>query len=169
MQSADAAPGLNVCIGSGPIDLYLTTLAQADASVASRLSNQWLQLRGIGAQDGAISLFTSNASACSSELGTATSVKSMVSFVARFADSGQADRAWESGVFGFVPPPPGQMAPGLTRGAGTGLGLSSFTYDRPPVRLAGWHRSVYVALVVVSNLDLNAFKTATTAIDGRLN
>jgi hypothetical protein len=35
--------------------------------------------------------------------------------------------------------------------------------------LASWRKSVYVALVVVSNLDLNAFHAATAAIDPRLN
>jgi hypothetical protein len=169
LQSGDAAPGLNVCLGSGPIDVYLATIAQSDSVLAARASNQWAQLRLLGAQDGAISLFTSNASACNAELGATTSVKAMVSLVARFADSGQADRAWESGVFGFTPPPPAEIVPGLTRGAGTGLGLSSFSYERPSVRLACWHRSVFVALVVVSNLDLNTFKAATAAVDARLN
>jgi hypothetical protein len=55
------------------------------------------------------------------------------------------------------------------RGQGTGLGLSSFTYDRPSVRLACWRRSVYVALVAVSNLDVTTFQAATAAIDPRLN
>jgi hypothetical protein len=72
-------------------------------------------------------------------------------------------------VFGFAPPPPGQLTPGLTRGTSTGLGLSSFTYDRPSVRLASWHRSVFVALLVVSNFDVTTFKAATAAIDPRLN
>ena len=87
----------------------------------------------------------------------------------RAADEGQADRAWQSGVFGFAPPPPGELVPGLTRGTSTGLGLSSFTYDRPSIRLACWHRSVFVALVAVSNLDLTTFKATTAAIDARLN
>jgi hypothetical protein len=35
--------------------------------------------------------------------------------------------------------------------------------------LASWRRSVFVALVVVSNLDVNAFHAATGAVDPRLN
>jgi hypothetical protein len=158
-----------VCLGSGPIDVYLATLSQANATVATRASDQWQQLRAHGARDGAISMFTSSPSACSAELGATANVKAMVSVVVRFGDSGEAHRAWESGVFGFAPPPPGSISPGLTRGAGTGLGLSSFIYDRPSVRLACWQRSIFVALVVLSNLDPNAFKASTLAVDARLN
>jgi hypothetical protein len=169
LQSSDVPAGLNVCLGSGPIDVYLATLVQADASVAARVSDQWQQLRALGATDGAISLFTSNPTACKAELGAIVGVKAMVGIVARFGDSGEAHRGWESGVFGFSPPPPGEIAPGVTRGTSTGLGLSSFTYDRPSVRLACWQRSVFVALVVLSDLDANAFKVATAAVDARLN
>ena len=45
----------------------------------------------------------------------------------------------------------------------------SWTYDRSNIRLASWHKSVFVALVVVSNLDAAAFKAATATIDARLN
>jgi hypothetical protein len=86
-----------------------------------------------------------------------------------FGDEGQADRAWQSGVLGFVPPAPGELPPGLNRGTATGLGLSAWTYERAPVRLACWHKSVFVALVVLTNLDPAAFKTATAAVDARLN
>jgi len=151
------------------MDVYLSVLAGADAAVASRLSEQWSVMQTQGATDGAISTFARNPTACRAELGAATSVQAISSFVARFADEGEADRAWQSGTLGFSPPPPGLLLPGLTRGTSTGLGLSSFTYDRPSVRLACWHRSVFVALVVVSNLDLGAFKAATAAIDPRLN
>ena len=169
LQSGDVPAGLNVCVGSGPVDVFLSVLAGADPTLASRESDQWTQLRRQGATAAAISVFAANASACNAELGATPGVKAVASFVARFADEGQADRAWQSGVFGFAPPPPGQLTPGLTRGTSTGLGLSSFTYDRPSVRLASWHRSVFVALVVVSNLDLATFKAATSAIDPRLN
>ena len=91
-----------------------------------------------------------------------------MSFVAVFGDSGQADRAWISGVFGFTPPASGQIVAGVTRGTGTGLGLNSWTYDRGPFKLASWHKSVFVALVAVANLDAAAFKAATAAVDARL-
>jgi hypothetical protein len=169
LQPSEAPAGLNVCLGSGPIDVYLTSLTQADAAVGARASNQWRQLQSQGARDGAVSVFASNSSACAAELGATSTVTAVASFVARFDDSGQAHRAWETGIFGFAPPPPGQIAPGVTRGTATGLGLSSFTYDRPSVRLASWHRSVFVSLVVVSNLDSSTFKSAATAIDARLD
>ena len=169
LQSGDVPAGLDVCVGSGPMDVYLSVLAGADAAVASRLSEQWSVMQTQGATEGAISTFATNPTACRAELGAATSVQAVSSFVARFADEGEADRAWQSGILGFSPPPPGLLLPGLTRGTSTGLGLSSFTYDRPSVRLACWHRSLFVALVVVSNLDLGAFKAATAAIDPRLN
>jgi len=169
LQSAEIPAGLNPCLGSGPIDVYVTTLAHADANLGARVGGQWDQLRAAGATSGAISLFTATPAACNAELATTSSAKSVVAFVAAFSDAGQADRAWEAGVFGFMPPAPGELPAGVTRGTGTGLGLSSWTYDRPPVRLACWHKSVFVTLVVVSNLDAATFKTATTAIDARLN
>ena len=169
LQSGDVPAGLNVCLGSGPIDVYLSVLSDADATLAARETTQWQALRELGAKTGAISLFTSDTSACKIEFGATGTVKAMASFVAQFADEGEADRAWQAGVFGFAPPPPGQVSPGLTRGASTGLGASSFVYDRPPVRLASWRHSVFVALVVVSNLDMNAFHSATGAVDPRLN
>jgi hypothetical protein len=169
LQSSEVPAGLSPCLGSGPIDVYITTLANADVNLAARVANQWQQLRIAGATSGAISLFASTPAACNAELATTSTAKAIAAFVAQFADSGQADRAWESGVFGFMPPTPGDLPAGVIRGTGTGLGLSSWTYDRPPARLASWHKAVFVALVVVTNLDAATFKTATTAIDARLN
>ena len=169
LQSADAPAGLNPCLGAGPVEVYLAQLATADATVAARVSAQWQELRAEGAEEGAISVFAADPSACKAELGAAGSVKAVMSMVVMFSDPGLADRAWESGVLGFAPPPVAEVAPGLTRGSATGLGLSSFTYFRPPVLLACWHRSVFVALVVASNLDAATFKSATAAVDARLN
>ena len=169
LQSADVPSGLNVCLGSGPIDVYIVSLAHADPALAARVGTQWQQLVVGGATGGAISLFTASPAACNAELGATSNVKSVTSFVAIFNDSAQADRAWGSGVFGFVPPAPGEILPGVVRGTDTGLGLSSWTYDRANIRLASWHKSVFVALVIVSNLDAAAFKAATVAIDARLN
>jgi hypothetical protein len=169
LQSADIPSGLSACLGSGPIDVYVTSLAQTDAALAARVRAHWEQLRVAGAISGAISLFTASPAACNAELAATSNVKSIASLVAIFADSAQADRAWGAGVFGFVPPAPGEILAGVTRGTGTQLGLSSWTYDRPPVRLASWRKSVFVALVVVSNLDVNAFNAATAAVDARLN
>jgi hypothetical protein len=160
---------LNACLGSGPIDVYVTNLAQVDGALAARVGEQWQQLQGAGATAGAISVFTASPAACNAELGTTTNVKSIASFVAVFENSGQADRAWGSGVFGFVPPAPGQILAGVTRGTATGLGLSSWTYDHAPARLASWHKSVFIALVVAGGLDVAAFRAATTAVDARLN
>ena len=61
------------------------------------------------------------------------------------------------------------LAFGRSQGAATGLGLSSFTYVRGSVRLACWHRSVFVALIVLSNLDPAVFPAATAAVDARLS
>jgi hypothetical protein len=168
VQSADIPAGLNACLGSGPIEVYTTSLAQADAALAGRIAGQWQQLRIAGATGGAISLFTASQAACSAELAATSNIKSITSFVAIFEDSGQADRAWGSGVFGFAPPVSGEIMAGVTRGTGTGLGLNSWTYDRPPLRLAAWRKSIFVAFVVVSNLDVATFKAATSAVDGRL-
>jgi len=169
LQPADIPSGLKVCLGSGPIDVYIVSLAHADPGLAAKVGSQWQQLVVGGATAGAFSLFTATPAACNAELGAASNVKSVAAFVAIFADSAQADRAWGSGVFGFAPPAPGEILPGAVRGSDTGLGLSSWTYDRSNIRLASWHKSVFVALVVVGNLDAAAFKAATAAIDARLN
>jgi hypothetical protein len=169
LQSGDIPAGLVVCLGSGPIDIYVTSLAHSDAALAAKVATQWDELRAEGAHDGAISLFVANRAACSAELAAMGAFKGLVSFVAAFGDAGEADRAWESGVFGFIPPAPGELPPGVVRGTPTGLGLSSWTIDSAPVRLASWHKSVFVALVVATNLDVTTFKTATAAVDARLN
>ena len=169
LQTGEVPSGLNVCLGSGPIDVYLASLALADATIGARAADQWQQMRALGARDGAISLFTSDTAACNAELGATSNAKAMVSFVARFDDSGQAHRAWEGGVFGFAPPPPSVIIAGVTRGTATGLGVSSFTYERHSVRLASWQSSVFVALVVASNFDSGTFKAAATTVDARLN
>jgi hypothetical protein len=169
LQASEVPAGLIECPGSGPIDTYVSSLQATNAALATRTAGQWQALQALGAIEASVSLFTSDPSACSAELGAVGKIKSAASFVARFADDGQADRAWQAGVLGFAPPAPDQVAPGIRRGTGTGLGLSSWTYDRQPVRLACWKRSVFVALLVLTNLDANAFKAATGAVDARLN
>jgi hypothetical protein len=169
LQSSDVPTTLNACVGSGPLDVYLSVLETAEPKLAGRLTTQWIDLVNHGARAGAISVYAASPAACKVELGSTTTAKAIASVVIQFEDAGQADRAWQAGVFGFIPPAPGELMPGLVRGTGTGLGLSSFTYDRPSVRLACWRHSVYVALVAVSNFDLGTFKAATAAIDPRLN
>ena len=169
LQAADVPSGLTPCAGNGPIDAYLTTLAGTNPSVAATDSTRWAGIRTGGASAGAISIFAADPSACNAELGALSNTKSAMSFVAVFADPGEADRAWVAGVFGFAPPAVGEVVPGITRGTATGLGLSSFTYVRAPLLLASWHRSVFVALVVTNVLDPGAFKAATAAVDARLN
>ena len=169
LQPGEVQANLNPCPGSGPIATYLTSLAAADPTLASRMTSQWQQLRAAGVLDGAISLFAADPTACTAQLAATSKIQAATSFVAVFADEGQADRAWEAGTFGFVPPPPGEVSPGLLRGTGTGLGLSSWTYDHSGVHIACWHKSVFVALLVISNLDANAIKTASATVDARLN
>ena len=169
LQPGEIPASLAPCPGFGPIDGYLSNLRASDPALASRMSERWQQLRAEGAVSAAISLFAADPAACAAELGATSTIKAAASFVAVFADEGQAERAWGSGVLGFVPPAPNQVAAGLARGKATGLGLSSWTYSRPSVQLACWRRSVFVSLVVLTNLDLTAFKAVTAAIDARLN
>jgi hypothetical protein len=169
LQPGDLPSTLNQCVGNGAIDGYLSALAAANPAVSATASSQWASLKAGGASEGAISIYSADPSACTAELGATSGVKAAASFVAEFADPGQADRAWISGIFGFAPPAPGELVPGITRGTDTGLGLSSFTYQQTPVLLASWHRSLFVALVVLTNLDPATFKAATAAVDARLN
>jgi len=169
LQPAEVPTGLAPCASNGPIDAYLTALAAANPAIAGTASSQWTGMHAGGAAAGAISIYAADPSACNAELGATSNVKSVTSFVAEFADPGEADRAWGSGVFGFAPPAPAEVVPGVTRGTSTGLGLSSFTYVRTPITLASWHRSVFVALVVMNLVDVTTFKAATVAVDARLN
>src|SRR5438309_3201627 len=69
LQSADVPASLKPCSASGDIDAYLTELLSADSALAGRVRQQWQSLKQGGAHAGAISLFASDASACSKELG----------------------------------------------------------------------------------------------------
>ena len=168
LQAGDVA-GLQACAGSGPIAGYLTYLRSVNASLADKHSAEWTQLKALGATDGAITLYASDPGACASEFAAVPSAKGETSIVVAFANEGQADRAWQAGIFGFTPPAPGENPPGTTRGKATGLGDESWTYTNPPIQLATWHKSVFVALVVLSNMDGASFKAATAAVDARLN
>ena len=114
-------------------------------------------------------LYGYNSTACTAELAATPDTKALASFVVEFGDEGQAERAWGAGVLGFPTPAPDQVAPGILRGSATGLGVSSWTYTNTQVRLACWRRSVFISLVILSNLDPGAYKAVTTAIDARLN
>jgi len=169
LQSSEVPPTLTACVGSNQsIDVYVSVMSGFDTTVGQRLSAFWSDLVANGAQSGAISVYAANPVACSAELGAA-SVPALTSVVVRFGDSGQADRAWQAGVFGFTPPAIAQLQAGMTRGTATGLGLSSFTYTRPSVRLATWRRNFYIGLVLAINLDANTFTAATALINARLN
>ena len=169
LQPGEVPSGLIACPGSGPIEVYLAVLATGDAIVGARANDQWVQLLKNGAREGAIAVYAAGGSACSADVGAVGGVKAITTFVARFSDPTAAAVAWQAGVFGFIPPAPGQLTSGVTLGASTGLGGDSFTYERPSVRLATWRHGIYVAMLVVSNLDVNAFQAAAAAVDARLN
>ncbi|HEV2217115.1 MAG TPA: hypothetical protein VGV88_06030 [Candidatus Dormibacteraeota bacterium] len=169
LQPADLPGPLAPCPGAGPIASYIATMKAANPVVAQRLTRQWNDLQGLGATDAAINTFAADPSACNAELAAVSNVQSAASLVVAFADQGQADRAWQAGILGFTPPLPGERPPGIAQGTATGLGPSSWTYDRTPVRVACWQKNVFVALVVFTNLDATAFKAGTAAVDARLN
>ena len=169
LQASDVPSGLTKCASSGSLDAYISTVEVDDIRLSAQWAAQWAELRSNGAHAGAISIYAANSSACAVELGATTTVKALASVVIEFGDVGEAERAWQAGIFGYTPPAPAQLQAGMVRGAATGLGPSSFTYTRPSVRLACWRHSVYVALVLSSNLDQGAFQAATASIDPRLN
>src|SRR5258708_38365889 len=148
--------------------MYINNLQASSPALASRLTDEWQSLRTLGATSSAIALFTSDDSACTAELAAVSKAKSAAGLVVVFGDEGQADRAWQSGVLGFVPPAPGELPPGLNRGTSTGLGRSSWKSTRTPVQLAWWHKSVFVALVVLTNLVVTPFTPPSHHIVVRL-
>jgi hypothetical protein len=169
LQTSEIPHGLGACPGSGPIAGYLTKIRTADAALGLAMTLRWQSLQAIGALDAAITVVGDGGTVCTSELGVTTDNKSVATFAAVFADQGQAERAWSSGVLGFVPPAPDELEPGLIRGTTTSLGVSSWTYTRPSVQLACWRRSVYVVLVIVTNMQPADFTAVTAAIDARIN
>jgi hypothetical protein len=169
LQATDIPAGLTPCASSGTFGSYIAAVKAADPEVAATIASQWKALQAQGAGQAEISLFAADPSACTAELGASGSVKAAASLVVAFGDEGGAERAWEQGVLGFAPPAPGEAPPGIVRGVATGLGASSWTYYRGPVRLACWRKSVFVALVVFTNLDPASFKAAAAAVDARLN
>jgi hypothetical protein len=169
LQQANVPAGLAPCAGSGAFDSYLTQLAASNPALGAAVAGQWRRLKAAGAQDAAIALFASDPSACTAELGASGAARSAASFVVAFADEGEAERAWQSGVLGFAPPAPGEAPAGIVRGTATGLGPSSFTYGLSPIQLACWRLGVFVALVVFTNLDAASFKGATAAVNARLH
>jgi hypothetical protein len=169
LQSSEVPGDLKPCPSSGSIDIYIAALQASDASLAQRVAGQWQSLKKAGATEAAIALFASDASACSAELAASGKGKSAASLVMAFGDEGEADRAWQTGILGFFPPAPGELPPGVTRGTNPNLGSASWTYQRAPVRLACWRRTVLVALVVTTNLEDAAFGVATAAVDARIH
>jgi hypothetical protein len=169
LQAADVPSGLSACQDSGPVAMYITSVQTTAPALAQKVGQEWQALQKQGAKEAAIALFASVPSACSAELGASASIKSAASFVVAFGSEGQADRAWENGILGVIPPAPGELPPGVARGTSTGLGTSSWSYDRSPIRLACWRKSVFVALLVFTNLDLGSFTAAAAAVDARLN
>jgi hypothetical protein len=169
LQSSEVPAGLTACVGSNqPVDVYASVMNGFDTAIGRRWSGYWDDIVAEGAESGSVSVYASDPASCAAELGAANA-SAIASVVIRFADDGQADRAWQAGLFGFIPPAPAQLQAGMTRGAATGLGLSSFTYERPSARLATWRRGFYVALVIASNLDVNTFKASAALINARLN
>jgi hypothetical protein len=129
LEPSDLPAPLSQCPGSGAIANYIAATKSANPDLAQRLTRQWNDLKSLGATEAAINLFAADPSACSSELAAAGKVQSAASLVVAFAEQGQADRAWQAGILGFTPPVPGELPPGA-RGTSTGLGPSSWTYDR---------------------------------------
>ena len=168
LRASEAPGGLAACPGNGPLDKYILNLQATDPILAARLDSGWQLLEDHGATAAQISIFTADSAACSAELGTAKA-KSAASVVVAFPSEAQADLAWSSGVFGFVPPAPDQISPGIKRGTGTGLGPSSWTYVRPPLWLACWQKSVFVSLLIMNSVDSPTFTAATAAVDARLH
>ena len=168
LKASEVPSGLTACPGNGPLDKYIASLQATDPILAARVASAWQLLQDQGATGASIAVYAADTAACSAELGTAKS-KSAASVVIEFPSDTEADRAWGGGVFGFVPPAPDQIAPGIKRGTGTGLGGSSWTYVRPPLWLACWRRSVFVSLVIMSSVDSPTFTVATAAVDARLH
>ncbi len=169
LQTGDVPSDLSPCPSAAPIASYASALQAVDPTLSQKVTQWWQDLQKLGAQAAAISLFAADPAACNEQLAASSNIRSAASFVAVFADEGEANRAWEAGIMGFTPPPPGEVLPGLARGAATGLGLNSWTYVQPPVQLSCWQHSVFVSLVVVANLDAATFKATTAAVDARLD
>lgn len=168
LKASEAPGGLAACASNGPLDKYILNLQATDPILAARLDSGWQLLQDHGATAAQISIYAADSAACAAELGTAKA-KSAASVIVVFSSEAQADQAWSAGVFGFVPPAPDQIAPGIKRGTGSGLGPSSWTYVRPPLWLASWQKSIFVSLLIMNSVDSPTFTAATAAVDARLH
>ena len=170
LRAGDVPGALKSCPGSGSIDSYLKSTRTRDPDSYANLSDAWAALQSAGAKAAAITAYSDDLSNCSGVLGAGRG-RSASSFVIRYHDDGAAVTAFKKGILKFPNPGAGQQTPGLTVGAGTGLGGNSWVFDQAvqgrSAYVAFWQRGSFDMLVLAADLDAADAKRAVESVDSR--
>ena len=170
LRASDVPGALKACPGSGSIDSYLKSTRTRDPDSYANLSDAWASLQSAGANAAAITAFADDLGNCSGVLGAGRG-KSASSFVIRYRDEGSAATAFRKGILKFPNPGAGQQTPGLTVGAGSGLGGNSWVYDQSlqgrAAYVAFWQRGSFDMLVLAADLDPADARHAVESVDSR--
>jgi len=171
LQMDDLPAGVQRCPASGDIETFLRRLKVSGSPAHDELLGAWQDLRGHGAVEGAVTVYTVKPAACSARLGTGDGT-SVTSIVVRFRDDNAARAAYRRGMLGFTTPSEDAEVPGMSRGAATGVGQNAWVLERSvqgrALIVGLWERDEVLVLFVAVDADpLNA-KHALAAVDERI-
>ena len=171
LQPGDLPSDYQRCQPSGAIDGYLRFLATHDAAAHDELAAAWQDARGHGAQAGAVTVYADQPAACAARLATGPGPNA-TSVVVRFQDESTAHRAYQRGMLGFATPNEDQQVDGLTTGAATGLGQSSWMLERTEagrtLLVAYWEHGQVMVMYLAVDVDPLHAKQAMATLDGRI-
>lgn len=171
LQAGDVPANLRRCPGSGAIDGFLQELGRRNPAARDEVQQSWRELKQAGGSDAAIDLFAAAPAACAARLGTGDGT-TVASYVVRFRDEQSAAAAFRKGMLGFGTPNQDEQIEGLTQGAATGVGQTSWIVQRQvggrALFVACWQRGAMAALLLGVDLDPLHARQAMTAVDGRI-
>ena len=171
LQAGDLPANLRRCPGSGAIDGFLQELGRRNPSARDEVQQSWREQRQAGGSDAAIDLFAADPAACGARLGTGPGT-TVASYVVRFRDEQSAAAAFRKGMLGFSTPNQDQQLEGLTQGAATGVGRSSWVLQRQvggrALYVAFWQHGAMTVLLLSVDLDPLHARQAMSAVDGRI-
>lgn len=170
LKTDDVPHGLKACPGSGSIDAYLKATRKMDPDTYATLSDSWATFQKSGADAAAITAYAEDRANCSGVLGAGKG-RSLSSFVIRYRDDNAAAAAYKKGILKFPTPGAGQQTPGLTVGAGTGLGRNSWVYSQAigtrSAYIAFWQRGPFDVIVLAADVEPNDARRAVESVDSR--
>jgi hypothetical protein len=171
LRAGDLPASLQRCPGSGAIAGFIDELGRRNPGARDEVQQFWREQRQAGGTDAAIDLFVAQPAACAARLGAGDGT-SAASYVVRFRDEQSAAAAYRKGMLGFGTPNQDQQLEGLTQGAATGVGRSSWILQRKvggrALYVACWQRGTMTVLFLGVDLDPLHARQAMSAVDGRV-